>query len=193
MEASLAQAIFLPVTQKIDAALQNSPHTLVAIDGMSGAGKSTLASLLCQKYNCGLVHTDDFFLQNQQRTPARLAEIGGNIDYERLALCVAKAKQGKPFFYTPFNCQSGSFGPNVKVPGGKLTIVEGVYALHPSLSSFYTLKFFLQLNPETQRRRILKRSGQQLATRFFNEWVPMENLYFKHFNIKASCNNILAG
>ena len=55
----------------------------IAIDGNSASGKSSLAALLKSKYFCTVIHMDDFFLRPVQRTPERLKEPGGNIDYER--------------------------------------------------------------------------------------------------------------
>ena len=57
---------------------------VIAIDGMSGSGKSTLGELLHMNFpQSNLFHMDDYFLQPHQRTKDRLAEIGGNVDYER--------------------------------------------------------------------------------------------------------------
>ena len=63
---------------------KNTKHPfLIAIDGMCGSGKTTLANYLAKELNASLFHMDDFFLQPHQRTPERLADPGGNVDYER--------------------------------------------------------------------------------------------------------------
>ena len=57
---------------------------LVAIDGRCTAGKTTLAGLLQGKRSCNVVHMDDFYLPFAKRTPERMAQPGGNMDFERL-------------------------------------------------------------------------------------------------------------
>ena len=57
----------------------------MVIYGPPGTGKTTLASELQKKLNCNVIHMDDFFLPFEKRTPERLSEIGGNIDYERFS------------------------------------------------------------------------------------------------------------
>ena len=56
---------------------------LIAVDGRCASGKTTLAATLEEETGCNVVHMDDFFLRPEQRTPQRLAEPGGNVDYER--------------------------------------------------------------------------------------------------------------
>ena len=79
---------------------------LVAIDGRCGSGKTTLGEYLKQKFECNLFRMDDFFLREEQRTPERLAEIGGNVDYERFRKTVlVPVVQKRPVLYQPFSCQ----------------------------------------------------------------------------------------
>lgn len=54
---------------------------LVAIDGRCTAGKTTLAGLLQGKRSCNVVHMDDFYLPFAKRTPERMAQPGGNMDF----------------------------------------------------------------------------------------------------------------
>jgi len=72
-----------PLLERIDALLRKTITVIVAIDGNSGAGKTSLANQLQQIYPANVFHMDDFFLRPEQRTAARLQEIGGNVDYER--------------------------------------------------------------------------------------------------------------
>jgi shikimate kinase len=67
----------------LDHLLESKDRVLIAIDGYSGSGKSSLAEMIQQRTDCNLFHMDDFFLQEYQRTPKRLLEPGGNVDYER--------------------------------------------------------------------------------------------------------------
>ena len=66
----------------------------------------------------------------------------------------------------------------------KLVIVEGVYSLHPELRDYYDLTVFLDIDNELQKERILIRNTEKIATSFFNEWIPLENIYFEKFKIK---------
>ena len=43
----------------------------------------------------------------------------------------------------------------------------------------------LDIDPEQQRSRIMKRNSPTFAQRFFNEWIPLENRYFTETDIRA--------
>src|SRR5690554_100775 len=75
----------LIVFNKIDELIQNPTPVYLAIEGRSGAGKTSLAKIIGSRYDCNIFHMDDFFLRPGQKTLERLAEVGGNIDYERLS------------------------------------------------------------------------------------------------------------
>jgi len=45
----------------------------------------------------------------------------------------------------------------------------------------------LDVPPAVQKERILKRNGEAMAKRFFDEWIPMERLYFEKTDIKKRC------
>ena len=85
---------------QIDKSRQAQLPYLVALDGRCASGKTTTAASIAEKYQkeglpCDIVHMDDFFLQPNQRTSARLAEPGGNVDYERVeAEVLQPAKRG---------------------------------------------------------------------------------------------------
>ena len=66
----------------------------VAIDGPCASGKSTLGALLRGVYGANLFHMDDYFLPFARKTPERLAEPGGNVDYERFFAEVAGRPAG---------------------------------------------------------------------------------------------------
>ena len=68
------------ITDRIDALLAREGSVVIAIDGSCTAGKTTLAAHLATKYDCNLIHMDDFFLRPEQRTAERFAEPGGNVD-----------------------------------------------------------------------------------------------------------------
>lgn len=174
-------AYYLDIFRKIDAGACR-----VAIDGRSAAGKSTLAELLTTVYDCNVLHTDDFFLQAHQRTVKRYQEPGGNIDYERLGEVVHQL--GSAFQYQKFNCKTMTLDETVVVSAKPLSIVEGVYSLHPTFANCYDCKVFLGISSEKQKKRLLVREGEQMTERYLTEWIPLENRYFTAFSIPETCH-----
>lgn len=179
---------FPHICSRIRQLLEQQDSVLVAIDGNSTAGKTTLAGMLAEAFPCNVFHMDEFFLQQHQRTPERLAEAGGNVDYERFQQEVLlPLTQGKAVSYRPFDCQSRSLQPPVTVPRQKLTIVEGTYSCHPFFGKAYDLTIFLSAAPELQRKRVLLRPEFKHRM-FFEVWIPMEQQYFDTFAIQDRCD-----
>ncbi len=190
--------ILLPLFNGIDSRLLQAKNTgrslLVAIEGPCGAGKSTLADLLRATYGEGtnIVHMDDFFLPPELQTPDRLAEPGGNIDYDRFRNEVtAGLHSNRPFSYRIYDCSVRTRTETIIVKPGPLTVVEGVYSLHPALRLDYGFRVFLSVSRAGQRRRVRERSGAALWKRFEREWIPMENRYFEAMGVRERCDLVL--
>lgn len=181
---------FLPLFGRIDCIMQQKKRVIVAIDGNCAAGKTTLAALLKSVYSCNVFSMDDFFLQPPQRTQKRLAEPGGNVDYERFGQEVLEPLlAGESFAYRPYDCSEQKLSEKVFVNPHPLNIVEGVYSLHPLLSEAYDLKVFLEIEAEKQGLRLIQRN-KEMYDRFVHEWIPMEIKYFDAFQIMAQCDLI---
>lgn len=165
---------------------------LIAVDGRCAAGKTTLAAGLQEILDCNVIHMDYFFLQPWQRTPKRLSEPGGNVDYERfLEEVMLPLKKGKPFSYRKFDCKQMDFSPEtIEMCPNRLTIVEGAYSCHPALWDFYDLRVFLNIEPEEQLRRIAHRNGEKALQMFRERWIPLEEKYFLEYNIMDRCDYI---
>ena len=182
---------FLPLFTQIDKLLAKG-RAIIAIEGGSASGKSTLASVLQGVYACNVFHMDDFFLRPEQRTQERLLEVGGNIDYERFGDEVIKSLTNhKAVCYRPFDCATQALKEGVTVPPNQLTVVEGVYSMHPSFGKYYDLSIFLDIDPVYQKERIMLRNSPTFAKRFFEEWIPLENLYFSKTNITERADTVL--
>ena len=183
--------LFSVFFSEIDKRLIND-RVVVAIEGGSASGKSTLAEIISSKYDCTVFHMDDFFLRPEQRNIERFKEVGGNIDKERFIEEVLKPLSGgKNILYKKFDCSTMTLGEEIEVTPKKLIIVEGVYSMHPEFGEYYDLSVFLDISPNFQRKRIVDRNGIQLARRFFNEWIPLENEYFTKTNIKQRCDMVI--
>lgn len=171
------------ISARINGLLSERGRIIVAIDGNCTAGKTTLAARLTERYDCNVLHMDDFFLHPEQRTPERFAEIGGNVDYERFYEEVLQPLlSGEAFSYRPFDCKTMTLSERVPITPKVLTIVEGTYSLHPYFGEPYDLKILLTVDKETQRQRILERPAF-LHKRFFEQWIPMENRYLEGFGV----------
>ena len=163
-------------------------RVVLAIEGGSASGKTTLGNLISTLYDCALFHTDDFFLQPHQRTPKRLAEVGGNLDWERfLEEVLEPLRLGNPVRFRKFDCKTMQLGEFFEAVPKKLTVVEGVYSMHPAFEKYYDFSLFLDIDPNLQRERILKRNSPPFAKRFFEEWIPLENEYFTQTRAKERC------
>ncbi len=176
---------YYPVFLAIDRALAVSEQVTAAVDGRCGAGKSTLGALLQKVYDCNLIHMDHFFLRPGQRTAKRLGEAGGNVDYERFRDEVLDhLRDPEGFSYQIYDCSRMELGERKFMPCKRLNIIEGSYSQHPYFGNVYDLRFFCEIEPEEQLRRIEKRNGPDMRKRFEREWIPMENRYFESFGIR---------
>lgn len=179
---------YLSLFEKLDEMLDKK-RVIVAIDGKCAGGKSTFSEILKKVYDCTVFHMDDFFLQPQQRTSERYAKPGENVDWERfLEEVLLPLNKNKEINYRKFDCSTLTLSESQKVFPKKLTVIEGTYSMHPSLRKYYDLSVFLDISPELQKERILKRNSPEIANRFFNEWIPLENMYFSELDIKEKCN-----
>lgn len=155
---------------------------ILAIEGRAASGKSTLAAELARITKSPVIKMDHFFLPKSLQKPKRLKEPGGNIHYERfIEEVLSNIKEDHPFSYAIYDCQVG--GPNgmEAIPATPWRIVEGVYSLHPKFGDYADVKVFVDVSPEEQMQRIRIRNGVELAKKFREEWIPMEEVYF-HVN-----------
>jgi len=182
---------FLPLFARVDGMLKQGKVHL-AIEGGSASGKSTLSELFEKLYDCTVFHMDDFFLRPEQRTSARFAEIGGNVDRERfLSEVLVPFSKGEAVNYRRFDCSTQKILPPVETEPKKLIVTEGAYSMHPDLEKYYNLSAFLDITPSYQKERILKRNSPDFAKRFFDEWIPMELRYFEKTDIRNRCGIII--
>ena len=180
---------FAPAVEAINDLLSDEEYMdeeviLIAIDGRSGSGKTRLSAFLAGKYDANVFHMDDFFLQESQRTPERMTEIGGNVDYERFREEVLiPLWYGDDVVYRPFNCKTMVIEKEKEqvIKHKRINIIEGSYSLHPYFGEPYQLKIFCDIDPENQISNITARIGDdpEMLSKFKDIWIPKENEYFE--------------
>ena len=178
-------AALLPLLSRLEQAMRGKDFVTIAIEGRSAAGKTTLADLLAQIFDANLFHLDDFFLPPEKKTASRLSRPGENVDHERfLEEVLLPLSRRESVAYRRYCCRSGQTEAALTVPPKKINLIEGAYSMHPSLRGYYDFTVFLDVDSETQRRRILHRNTPAQAERFFREWIPLEEAYFAAFPIR---------
>ena len=169
--------------------MSDKEQIVFAIDGGCGSGKTTLANMLREFFDCNVFRMDDFFLQPHQRTKERYEEAGGNVDRERfLEEVLIPLKKGEQIHYKRFDCKTFTILPEVIIEPRKINIIEGSYSMHPLLAEYYDFGVFLEIDSNLQRERILKRNTLEMANRFFETWIPMEEMYHQKMKVKERCS-----
>lgn len=183
---------YIEIKNDIYKLLKSKKQVLIAIDGNCCAGKTTLADMINKEYDSNIFHMDDFFLREELKTPERLEEVGGNVDYVRFKNEVLEnIIKNTEFKYQIYNCKIEALDKYVLVKPKQLNIIEGSYSMHPTLINFYDYKIFLTLDKDTQVKRVLERNGIEMLQPFVNQWIPMEDEYFSKFKIKDSADIVI--
>ena len=185
-------ARLIPILAAVNARPEGDEPYIIAIDGRAASGKSTAAEALARLLEASVIHMDDFFLPPALRTPERLAEIGGNLHYERFCEEVLpRLRRPEPFSYGIFDCGQMAMNGTRAVDATPIRIVEGSYAHHPAFGNYAHLRVFSTVDAEEQMARIRNRNGAWLAERFEKEWIPMEERYLAANAIRDRAHVIL--
>ncbi|MGN1345987.1 MAG: uridine kinase [Eubacteriales bacterium] len=180
-------AVLLPLLLEISRKVEERGFAVLAIDGFCASGKSTLAGRLSNLFGARRIPMDDFFLPPSKRTPKRLSEPGGNVDYERFREEVLTHLSDETLTYGVFDCGQMAVTHNAVLPKTPVTIIEGAYALHPFFGTYADIRVFMETDDAEQKRRILVRNGAAMLARFEERWIPMEHTYVQAFSIREKC------
>ena len=183
------ETIIRVVSAELGARASNGRPLIAAVDGRCASGKTTLALHLRETMDCTVFHMDEFFLRPEQRTSRRLAEPGGNVDYERfLQEVLLPLETGcAELTYRAFDCHTMSLLEPETVRIAPIIIVEGSYSCHPALREHYGMRIFMTTGREEQLRRITARNGADGAERFRDLWIPLEEKYFESCGVEKCC------
>ncbi len=167
---------------------------VIAIDGRCASGKTTISSFLSFVFGediKSVVHMDDFFLPKELRTLGRLKTAGGNVHSERFLEEVIPFLRDSSFRYRKFDCSILDYSDFVEIKNKSVRIVEGSYSAHPIFGRYADITIFSDISFEEQKSRILKRNGEEKLRIFLEKWIPMEEKYFKVFDIKNKANFVV--
>jgi len=182
---NIAESVY--ILYEIEKLRKERERLLIAIDGRCAAGKTTYAAHLQEAYGCNVIHMDDFYLRQEQRTIQRLNEPGGNVDYERfLEEALIPLSQGQAFSYRPYNCHTRKMLEPIRIKPHSINIIEGAYSCHPALKDYYDLRIFMSVEAKEQLKRIRQRSGEARAVDFIDKWIPLEEQYISFCHVREN-------
>jgi len=164
---------------------ESNKPLIIAIDGRSASGKTTFA----EKFDCPIIHTDDFFRPRDNNGKINMEEYSGNFDISRFKTeIIDKLHSGEVITYGVFDCSVGAVTKTVTADKSNCYIVEGAYSLHPELGDYADLKIFFNIDKELQIKRITSRNGADGLKNFLCLWIPAEERYMDFYNIENKCN-----
>lgn len=171
--------------------LDTGKPIIISIDGRCGSGKSGLAEVIRKAFTCNVFHMDDYYLPMDKREEDWEQIPGGNMDFERFKKEVLMpAVRSEAITYRPYDCQTGTIGRCEQIKPGMLTVVEGSYSAHPLLADKYDIRIFLTCSKEVQQMRLKMREGEKFQA-FEQRWIPMEENYFKSYNIEKNSTMVI--
>lgn len=163
--------------------------SIIAIEGRCGSGKSTLSELFKDKYT--IIHLDDFFISIKEKSKINIQKYGNinyKLVYENLSIIRNALNQNiAKVTIKAFSCEKQEYYEKEIKLKNKI-ILEGTYSSSLYFKEFIDKITFLSVSRETQTERIQKR---ELSNRFFSEWIPLEESYFKENDIISNCDLII--
>lgn len=165
---------------------------VICIDGSCCAGKTSLATALAKQLDALLIHMDDYYLPLSKRPENFLNSVDGPIDQQRfLKEVVDPICHHRGFFHLyRFDCMHQEFIERGEFSTDKYIIIEGSYSHHP-LFSLEAYKVFVDIDPNTQLKRIEQREGRNRLEVFQQMWIPLEQQYQHYYEIKMKADFII--
>lgn len=168
----------------VDDKVKKQDFCVVAIDGMAGAGKTTLSKELKKYYGikANVISIDDFYqpwIVNSLNNG-----LAPHINKTRILNEILKPIYlKKDIHYTPFNCKEQRYEDDIYLKYKPISIIEGSYSCLPIFEIYYDLELLLITSTIQQKRRLLKREGENNFKNFEEIWLPRESKYFLETDI----------
>ena len=177
-------APLLPALAAIAEQEKTGRRILITLDGPCASGKTTMAERIAGVTGAAVLHTDDFVVPHAQKTAERLAQPGGNCDWERLtAEVLLPWKEGRPGCLRRYDCGSNRLLPPEALPGAPLLLLEGCYANLPAIRGLADVRLFLDAPESLRLERLRRRESPASLQRFMDRWIPLENAYLEAFRL----------
>lgn len=164
------------IKEKVAHSRQKNGKMIIAIEGPAGSGKTTISKILSKEYDAPIISMDDFFLPDTLKTKERLVELDGNVDYDRFQTEVLNHIHEDSFSYNAYNCKTKTFEEKT-VPTSSYLIIEGVYSSSLRFQEYYDFLLYLDVKRK-QQLKILKRRDENVFSKFKQEWLPKEDIFF---------------
>ena len=179
------------IIAKIRELLCQKDSVIIAIDGRCASGKTTLAKQLQEEFGCNVIHMDDFYLPLEKRDFDWQQSPAKNIDFPSLLNVFDNIKTQTEYQFSPYSCHTGSYEKTLTFQKNSITVIEGSYSCHPNLYNHYDFRIFLNISSDEQNKRILTRNGEEGYARFQKIWIPLEETYFKQYDIRNQCDLVI--
>ena len=188
----IAPASYIDALRVLEKMAEYKNGCVVAIDGRSNSGKSSLAEDLMKITGAGLIHMDDFLMPGGKMTVEKLGLPGGNIAYDLFKEEVLSSlRSGKAFSHRYFNNHKIDFKKKKRVKASPYRVVEGSFSQHSYFGSYMDIRVFMTVDKAEQRMRVVARDGEAMAPNYFRLWIPMEEEYFRFFELDKKADVLI--
>ena len=178
------QEAYQPILRAAAEELARQPRVLITVDGPCASGKTTLAEKLSGILGAAVIHTDDFVVPHARKTPERLAIPGGNCDWERLVReVIAPWKAGESPEYRRYDCHRDALCAPEILRAERVLILEGSYSGLPAIRAHADVRVFVDTPEDVRMARLRQRESPESLRRFLEKWIPLENAYFRAYQI----------
>ncbi len=165
--------------------LESFPKTKVnffAIEGKAASGKTTISNLLEREKDINVIHLDDFLDGPSDEN---------NVNSLRLIKeIINPAILDNPLKYKKYDATYKTYSDGLIDNVTSTVLIEGVFSSNYILEEYYRGIIYLHVPTNTQNARFQSKS-RAIYSRFLNERLPKEAIYYKKYNIYKKADLIV--